>query len=152
MGSEHSTDRPPKRTSTRRFAVSGADSKKVDSTQEQVLGGLRDGLMLLVDRFFDDARQVVRSELLKFGLDLYNEGSARGAQQAAVLYRAYVVLLEQKYAAMVRGRDARIEVTRPDVGLTELRNAISATGVDATLAEVEKQCADLSITITKDEA
>ena len=145
-------DRPtvkPPRPSTRQFAKSGADSKKVDEAQDRILEGLRVGVKNLVDRFFDSAKEIVRGAILHAGLDLYQEGIARGATQSAVVYRAYLASLDKKYQSMPR--DPRVEITRPSVMLKDLRAEVLAMGIDAMPAELAKQCTDIGLALAADE-
>lgn len=148
MADEIPTVRPP-RPSTRQFAKSGADSRKVDEAQARILEGLRVGVKNLVDRFFDSAKEIVRGAILHAGLDLYNEGVSRGATQAAVVYKAYLTVLDEKYTTLVR--DPRAEVVRPLVTLREIRAALLAMGYEAMPAEVLKQCTDVGLPIAPEE-
>ena len=146
------SDRPtvkPPRPSTRQFAKSGADSRKVDEAQVRILEGLRAGVKNLVDRFFDSAKEIVRGAILHAGLDLYNEGLSRGATQASLVYKAYLTILDSKYAGM--SKDMRVEVVRPPVTLQEMRAALQAMGYEAMPAELQKQCGDVGLVLAAEE-
>ena len=146
MSSDRTTDRPPKRPSTKHFIRSGADSKKVDEAQARILDGLRTMIMNLVGRAFDDAREIVRGALLHSGLDLYHEGKAHGSKETAFLYRAYLSILDRKYSTMIR--DPRAEVDRPPVTSAELRAELEIVGQSTTLAEIEKKCVEVGLPLS----
>jgi hypothetical protein len=155
--SDRPTRRPP-RPSTRTFMRSGADSRKIEEAQERILDALRDGVKGLVDRyfvdardgvkglvdrFFDEAREAVRGALLHAGLELYNEGQARGRAQAAQVFHAIAAVAHRRYAAMVR--DPRTEIEPPRPTLAEVHAEMAGGGLELSPAELAKLCAELRV-------
>jgi len=151
---------PPHRPSTRTFIRAGADSHKIEEAQDRILDGLRDGVKGLVDRlfvqwrngikdhvdrFFDDAREVVRGALLHAGLDLYNEGQARGRLEAAQVFRAATTIAHRHYTTMVR--DPRAELEPPLATLAELHAELTSAGLAITSAELTKLCSELHLSL-----
>ena len=147
MGDD-SNGSPPRKPSVRRLFASPADSARVTDAQNRILDGLRSGVVNLINRFFDDAGEVVRASILYATMDLYNEGIARGRAQAIVMYRAYISIVRKKYEDMVR--DPRVEMSSPDVSAAELCVAVNAMGVMLTQAETRQMANDLQLPLSLD--
>jgi len=136
------------RPSVRKLFATAAETAGVADAQSRIIDGLKSGINNLINRFFEDAREIVNIAILHATHDVYNDGTARGHAQAIVVFRAYMHVLDQKYADMVR--DPRVEVCRPPVTADELRIAINQTGMSLSLAETEKLAADMRIDLARD--
>lgn len=140
------TRRPPSR---RHLLRVGSDSRRVDEAQTRIIEALRSGTLNLVNRYFDEAREIVRIALLHNGLDLYNEGDGRATSRTSRLFLAYLSVLERKYAELAL--DPRVELSRPPVEVRELHAELVAQGFDVSLAEAVKLCTDAAVPVVTTE-
>lgn len=110
--------------------------RPIDAAQSRLVDGLQTGVKSLIDRYFAEAREIVRAAILHATHDTYNEATARGQERAAVMFRAYLDVLDIKYADRTGTRDPRAEIERPPVTAEELRLALVAQGAQLRTAEV----------------
>lgn len=143
-------DPPARRPPSRRHLLrSGAESRRLDEAQTRIVEALRTGTVNLVNRYFDEASEVVRVALLHNGLELYQEGESRATGRTASLYHAYLAVLSQKYAEMAR--DPRVDLEQPSVEAREVHAELVASGLEVSLPETVKLCADARVPVVHSE-
>ena len=137
--------KPPINATARAFSPV-ADNRLINDAQERILNSMREGMKRLIDQYIETSRGIVQPVLAQSAINVYNNGITNGEKRAAVVFLAYIDVLNAKHAA----RDPRAEPDAPPVTLHELQDAVGKRGVYLSAAECAAMAHRLDIRVASE--